>query len=353
MPRSSSRTAPPTRYASRSRLRTYSSSSFLMRPFSRARSYRCATASISTSAPEGSFATSTVERAGGRSPTCDAYTEFIPWKSSRFCRKTVVLTSLSRPVPASARIAARFAKTCSVCSSIVPPESSLSPGFSASCPETKTKSPARIACEYGAPWKGAGADSVRTTVLSATLVSFGVAGLRQRYAERLEDRIENVLRVGAVQQAHVERDARRLGEPVEKSPGDVGAEAADPRVREVDVRDEQGAVGALEHHARERLRRRHHRPAVTAPLAQRTGQRTAERAAGLGDLGLRGARLDLEGDVEAGVLHEPLEQPVEDGQARLDGGRAAPAELHANAAPSWYLLGCSHARAQATGARRR
>ena len=55
--------------------------------------YARAIASISTSAPDGSFATSTVERAGGCSPTCFEYTEFIPWKSSRFWRKTVVFTS--------------------------------------------------------------------------------------------------------------------------------------------------------------------------------------------------------------------------------------------------------------------
>src|SRR5439155_1673950 len=53
---------------------------------------RCATASISISAPAGSFATSNVERAGGFAPTCFAYTEFIAWKSSRFWRNTVVLT---------------------------------------------------------------------------------------------------------------------------------------------------------------------------------------------------------------------------------------------------------------------
>src|SRR5207302_1276160 len=70
---------------------------------------RCATASISISAPAGSFATSKVERAGGFAPTCFAYTEFIAWKSSRFWRKTVVLTSLSSPVPAAPRIARRFA----------------------------------------------------------------------------------------------------------------------------------------------------------------------------------------------------------------------------------------------------
>src|SRR3954470_1215839 len=209
-----------------------------MRPFSRAKSYRCATASISTSAPEGSFATSTVERAGGRSPTCDAYTEFIPWKSSRFCRKTVVLTSLSSPDPASARIAARFAKTCSVCSSIVPAESTFSPGFSASWPETKTNPLALIAWEYGAPWNGAGADSVRTTVLSATFSSFGATSLCERDAERLEDRLQDVLGVGPVQEPHVERHAGALGELLEKATRDVGPEPPDPCLREVDVRDE-------------------------------------------------------------------------------------------------------------------
>jgi len=54
-------------------------------------------------------------------------------------------------VPASSRIARRFAKTCSVCSPIVLPVSDLSPGFSESWPETKTKPLAAIACEYGAP----------------------------------------------------------------------------------------------------------------------------------------------------------------------------------------------------------
>src|SRR4051794_41882876 len=46
------------------------------------------------------------------------------------------------------------------------PEIAVSPGFRPSCPETKTKPSAAIACEYGAPWNGAGAASVRTTRLS-------------------------------------------------------------------------------------------------------------------------------------------------------------------------------------------
>src|SRR5581483_5326716 len=251
-------------------------------------------ASISTSAPDGSFATSTVERAGGMSPTCFAYTVFMPWKSSRFCRKTVVFTRRSSPLPASSRIARRFAKTCSVCSSIEPPLSSFAPGFSASCPETKTNPPEWIACEYGAPWNGAGAASVRTAVLSLTLCSSLRARARKRDAQCLEDRVEHVLCVGSVQKSHVQRHACAFGEPLEEAAGDVGAEAADACLREVDIRDEQRRVRHLERNARERLGRGHESRAPPAPVAQRAGKRPAERAARLGDLGLGGAWLHLE-----------------------------------------------------------
>src|SRR5579859_2972159 len=119
-------------------------------------------------------------------------------------------------------MARRFAKTCSVCSSIDPPLSSLSPGFSASWPETNTKPLATIACEYGAPWNGAGAASVRTTVLSATAASL-IRRLRERNAQCLEDRLEHVLRLGAVQQAHVQRHSRSFSEAFQEAAGDVGA----------------------------------------------------------------------------------------------------------------------------------
>src|SRR5205814_2194212 len=92
-----------------------------------------------------------------------------------------------------------------------------SPGFSASWPETKTSPPARIACEYGAPWNGAGAASVRTTDFSVIWSSAPLlARLRERDAERLEDRLEHVLGVGAVEQANVQVEARALGEALEK-----------------------------------------------------------------------------------------------------------------------------------------
>src|SRR6185312_14004751 len=92
-----------------------------------------AIASISTFAPDGNADTSTVERAGGESATWRAYTSFMAAKSSKSARKTVVFTSRSSPVPASARIAPRLAKTCSVCSSIEPVSSPCS-GLRPICP---------------------------------------------------------------------------------------------------------------------------------------------------------------------------------------------------------------------------
>ena len=54
-------------------------------------------------------------------------------------------------------------KTCCVCALMSPGTRSFSPGRNESWPETNTKPFALIACEYGAPWNGAGAASVRTT----------------------------------------------------------------------------------------------------------------------------------------------------------------------------------------------
>src|SRR5215470_2382391 len=78
-------------------------------------------------------------------------------------RKTVVFTNRSRPLPAASRMARRLAKICSVCSPAVAPVSAVSPGLRAIWPETKTRPSTLIPCEYGAPWSGAGALSVRTT----------------------------------------------------------------------------------------------------------------------------------------------------------------------------------------------
>src|SRR2546430_1400418 len=118
-------------------------------------------------------------------------------------------------------------------------------------------SPARIACEYGAPWKGAGAFSVRITdfisVAIGLLSSAGTAALRQRNAERLEDRLQHVLGVPALDQADVERQARPFGELGEKSGDEIGRETADTHIREIDVRDEQRPARGLEHDVGQRL----------------------------------------------------------------------------------------------------
>ena len=75
-----------------------------------------------------------------------------------------------------------------------------------------------IACEYGAPWKGAGAASVRTTSLSIATPFRGRAGRRAPCdAQRLEHRLEDVLRVVARDQADVERDPGALGEAAEEA----------------------------------------------------------------------------------------------------------------------------------------
>src|SRR5207302_1627432 len=104
--------------------------------------------------------------------------------------------------------------------------SSVSPGRRASWPETKTRSPTLIACEYGAPWNGAGARSVRTTDFSATcLLSHARrAGLRQGDAEGLEDRVEHVLGVLAFDQAHVQGQPGPLGELAQEPGGEVALE---------------------------------------------------------------------------------------------------------------------------------
>src|SRR5438105_4996111 len=221
--------------------------------------------------------------------------------------------------------------------------SSVSPGRRASWPETKTRSPARIACEYGAPWNGAGAASVRTTDFSATLCSFVRACLCQSDTQGLEDRVEDVLGVGAVEEAHVQRQPGAVGEPFEETARDIGSEPADPRLRKIDVRDEQRRLGDFEDDVRECLGGRHQPESVAAGAVapERRGERPSERAAGLRDLRLGCARLDLEREVEERVGGETLQESVENREAGLDVRRPGAANVDANAAAP----GCRLARA--------
>src|SRR5215213_739022 len=240
----------------------------------------------------------------------------MPWKSARFARKTVVFTSRSRPLPASSRIAARFASTCSVCSPIVSPIISCPPGSSASWPDTNTSPPATIACEYGAPWKGAGACSVRTTVLSAIgLLSVPGHRAAQRRAKRLEDRLDDVLRLLAVDEADVERQAGRARKLVEEARDHVGADAPDAGGGQVDVRHDQRPPRGFEDDLGERLVGGGVTRAVAdGPLVgERVRKRLAERAAARRGLRDRAAGSDLELEVEAPIAREQSEQVVEDG----------------------------------------
>jgi hypothetical protein len=145
-----------------------------------------------------------------------------------------------------------------------------------------------------------------------------------------------MLRVRSIQQTNVERDARASRKLLEEPAGDVRAQAADARLREVDVRDEQRVVRRLDHDARKRLVRRHDREAVPARriLSERRRECAAEGAAGLGHLGLRRVRLDLEGEVEARVVRQAAQEMVEHREPGLDARRARPVKLHANPAPS-------------------
>jgi hypothetical protein len=170
-------------------------------------------------------------------------------------------------------------------------------------------------------------------VLSATDSSL-VCRLRERYTQRLEDRLEHVLRIGAVEEAYVQRQAGTFCKALEEAACDVGAETADPRLREIDVRDDERLVRDLEHDACEGLSRRHRREpeAARAGGPKRLSERTAERDARLRHLSLRGARLDLEREVELRILGQPFEQAIEYRQASLDARGAFSAQFNANPA---------------------
>ena len=96
----------------------------------------------------------------------------MPWKSSRFWRKTVVFTSRSRLVPASARIAREVREDLLGLLLDRAAGELLVARLQRELARHEDEAAGRIACEYGAPWNGAGAASVRTTVLSATVSSF-------------------------------------------------------------------------------------------------------------------------------------------------------------------------------------
>ena len=73
--------------------------------------YLTATHSTSTNAPLGNAFTATAERAGKGSLKKVEYTSFIAAKSAISAKKTVVLTTCDKSMPASAMIWAAFVNT--------------------------------------------------------------------------------------------------------------------------------------------------------------------------------------------------------------------------------------------------
>ena len=202
-----------------------------------------------------------------------------PAKSPRSARKTVVLTSRSSPLPAASRIARRFAKTCSVCSAIESPTSSAWLGLAApSWPETKTRPPALIACEYGAPWNGAGAASVRTTVLLCHHSSF-----RRWCGRRCASATPSALKIAsstccgfvALDQADVQRQAGALGELVAGSVATMSRPRARRRARRERSTFETTSGRPDASTRRARAPRRPARPPSRAPARPRPAQSAA------------------------------------------------------------------------------
>lgn len=66
-----------------------------------------------------------------------------------FFKNTVVFTTRPTSLPLASRTALRFARACVVCSTIPPATICMVEGTSGMQPETKTRSPALMACEYG------------------------------------------------------------------------------------------------------------------------------------------------------------------------------------------------------------
>gem|GEM_PF-4881624 len=117
--------------------------------------------------------------------------------------------------------------------------------------------------------------------------------------------------------------ARSLRELVQERGDEVRAEATDPRLGEVDVRDDERTAGCLERYVGERFVGGHDRGRVMpgALGAQRFVELLAEGSTRRGHLGVDASGLHLERQIEVGVLREQTEQVVEDGQPGRDVGR--------------------------------
>ena len=159
------------------------------------------------------------------------------------------------------------------------------------------------------------------------------------------------MRVLALDQAHVDRQPRRLGEAVEEGGGEVRAQPAGLRRGQVRVGDDERPLRDFDDDHRQRLlgRRDAESAAGGAVACEQRPERLPERGSGSVDLGLGLVRRDLEPDLEPAGGGELAEQVVEDGDARGDAARAVTAADLGRA-----LLHQSSARSiEAPSARRR
>ena len=224
----------------------------------------------------------------------------------------------------------------------------MSPGFRPSWPETKTKPPAAIACEYGAPWKGAGAASVRTTRLSLTgasclshasaratpsalkmasstwLLSVPLRGARAGRAPRSR-------RAARGTAARRRFRARRCG-PASDRRSSRRAARRSSRARR---RRAPPPTSSRRSRGRARLR-----PAAGPASAWPSAAAAASTSACVSPGSMSRTRSNR------AVSREAREQPVEDGQPRLHRRLAVPVDIDANACRS--LL--AHPEGRRTGA---
>ena len=135
----------------------------------------------------------------------------MPAKSSRFCRKTVVFTSRSSDAARGLEDRAQVREHLLGLLFDRPATSSRLVRGEPELAGDEHEPAALIACEYGAPWNGAGAASVRTTSFRhdlLLLVGTGRQAWPSAAPSALKIAVEHVLRVGALEQADVQVQTR-------------------------------------------------------------------------------------------------------------------------------------------------
>ena len=324
-----------------------------------------AIASISTSAPDGSFATSTVERAGGGRRRAARR----PRSSRRSRRGSEEDRRLDEPVERRARgledraqVRERPARSARRSRRRRAP---VAPGRRASWPETKTNPSGLDRLRVRRALERRGRRLRAHDVLAHATPSLHCWCVRrptrlpERGAERLEDRLEHVLRVLALEQPDVDVSPAPPASSSQESRDDVAREPADAlAARSRRSRPRAAARRSRARRAASASSAGRQRPAAPgAPVgAERLRERAPERAARGRDLLARRSRLDLERDAQPPQRGQRAEQVVEHRQAGRDARRAVGRELDADArlrpAMRPSVHGCRRGSARRLGDRR-